>query len=106
VTRPKAKTDLARVPRPPHSVRERLKLLNRIRRIRGQVAAVEELLNSDVECQRALHTLAACRGAISALMTEILEDHIRYHVMVPNSDPRSPEHEAAEELVDILRSYL
>ena len=31
----------------------------------------------------ALHTLAACRGAINALMAEILEDHIRYYVAMP-----------------------
>jgi DNA-binding FrmR family transcriptional regulator len=89
-----------------HSVREKQKLLNRVKRIRGQVGAVEELIDQDVDCERALHTLAACRGAINALMAEILEDHIRYHVLPPDSDPRSHEHQAAEQLMDIVKSYL
>jgi DNA-binding FrmR family transcriptional regulator len=89
-----------------HSVREKQKLLNRVKRIRGQVAAVEELLEQDADCERALHTLSACRGAINALMAEILEDHIRFHVMHPDEDPHSPESQAAEQLVDIVKSYL
>ncbi|HWZ60678.1 MAG TPA: metal/formaldehyde-sensitive transcriptional repressor [Gemmatimonadaceae bacterium] len=91
-----------------HTVREKQKLLNRVKRLRGQVAAVEELLegDDDVDCERALHTLAACRGAINALMAEILEDHIRFHVMHPDEDPESHESQAAEQLVDIVKSYL
>jgi FrmR/RcnR family transcriptional regulator, repressor of frmRAB operon len=89
-----------------HTVREKQKLINRIKRIRGQVAAVEELLVEEVDCERALHTLAACRGAINALMAEILEDHVRYHVLPRDSEPDSSEHQAAEQLVDIIRSYL
>ena len=89
-----------------HTVREKQKLVNRVKRIRGQVAAVEELLDSDVDCERALHTLSACRGAINSLMAEILEDHIRYHVVAPTSAADSPERVAAEQLVDVVRSYL
>src|SRR5579862_6430244 len=89
-----------------HTVREKQKLVNRVRRIRGQVAAVEELLNDDVDCERALHTLAACRGAINSLMGEILEDHIRYHVLDPAAERDSHERQAAEQLVDIVKSYL
>jgi hypothetical protein len=54
---------------PVHTVREKQKLVNRVKRIRGQVAAVEELLEGDADCERAVHTLAACRGAISATMS-------------------------------------
>ncbi len=89
-----------------HTVREKQKLLNRIKRIRGQMGAVEELLDGDVDCERALHTLAACRGAINSLMGEILEDHIRYHVIDPESARDSHERQAAEQLVDIVKSYL
>jgi DNA-binding FrmR family transcriptional regulator len=89
-----------------HTVREKQKLLNRVKRIRGQMGAVEELLDGDVDCERALHTLAACRGAINSLMAEILEDHIRYHVMSPELAHDSHERQAAEQLVDIVKSYL
>lgn len=89
-----------------HTVREKQKLINRVKRIRGQVAAVEELLEGDADCERALHTLSACRGAISSLMAEILEDHIRYHVIDPAAARDSHERVAAEQLVDIVKSYL
>jgi FrmR/RcnR family transcriptional regulator, repressor of frmRAB operon len=90
----------------PHSVREKQKLLNRVKRIQGQLSAVADVIQEDAGCERALHVLAASRGAIHALMAEILEDHIRYHVLAPQSDPGSHEHEAAEQLVDIVKSYL
>ncbi|HLQ68084.1 MAG TPA: metal/formaldehyde-sensitive transcriptional repressor [Gemmatimonadales bacterium] len=89
-----------------HAVRDKTKLLNRIRRIRGQVTAIEALLESEAECGRVLHTIAACRGAIDSLQAEVLEDHIRYHVVDPEADPESEQVQAAEELVDLLRSYL
>jgi FrmR/RcnR family transcriptional regulator, repressor of frmRAB operon len=89
-----------------HTVRDRSKLLNRVRRIRGQVVAIEELLEKDAECERVLHTIAACRGAIDGLLAEVLEDHIRYHVISPSSNPDSEQVQAAEELVDLLRTYL
>ena len=91
----------------PHTVREQAKLLNRVRRIRGQLNGVEKLLDdSDSDCGKVLQQLAACRGAINGLMAEILEDHIRFHVMDPDLDPESDQATASEELIDIVRSYL
>jgi DNA-binding FrmR family transcriptional regulator len=90
----------------PHTVREQAKLLNRVRRIRGQLNGIEKLLDTEGDCAKVLQQLAACRGAINGLMVEILEDHIRFHVMDPELDPESEQAEAAEELIDIVRSYL
>jgi FrmR/RcnR family transcriptional regulator, repressor of frmRAB operon len=89
-----------------HAVRDRVKLLNRVRRIRGQVAAIEGLLQQDTDCERVLQTIAACRGAIDGLMAEVLEDHIRFHVVAPDADPESEQSRAAEQLIDLVRSYL
>jgi DNA-binding FrmR family transcriptional regulator len=89
-----------------HTVRDRVKLLNRIRRIRGQVGAIEGLLQNEAECEDVLQTIAACRGAINGLMAEVLEDHIRFHVVDPDADPASDRAQAAEQLVDVVRSYL
>lgn len=89
-----------------HTVRERQKLVNRIRRIRGQINGTEKLLEQDADCGVVLQTLAACRGAINGLMAEILEDHIRFHVVDPDVDPESDQAQATEQLVDLVRSYL
>ena len=88
-----------------HVIRDQSKLLARIRRIRGQVNGIERLLEDGRDCGRVLQQLAACRGAINGLMAEILEDHIRFHVVDADVDPDSEQAEAAEQLVDLVRSY-
>lgn len=89
-----------------HTVRDRAKLLNRIRRISGQVHAIEGLLEQDADCEKVLQTIAACRGAIDGLMAEVLEDHVRLHVVGPDADPESDQAQAAETVIELIRSYL
>jgi FrmR/RcnR family transcriptional regulator, repressor of frmRAB operon len=89
-----------------HTIRDRAKLMNRVRRIRGQVSAIEGLLQEEADCERVLQTIAACRGAINGLMAEVVEDHVRFHVIGPDIDPTSDQAQAAEQLVDLVRSYL
>ena len=89
-----------------HSVRDQSKLMNRVRRLRGQVSGIERLLEQESDCGRVLQQLAACRGAINSLMAELLEDHIQFHVADAEEDPESEQAEATEQLVDMVRSYL
>ncbi len=89
-----------------HTIREQTKLLNRVRRIRGQINGIESLLEAHGDCGKVLQQLAACRGALNGLMAEILEDHIRFHVVDPALHPESEQAEATEQLIDIVRSYL
>lgn len=90
----------------PHTVRDQDKLTNRVKRLRGQLSGVERQLQEGAGCEAILQTLAACRGAVNGLMAEILEDHIRYHVLSPRTRADSDEAIAAEQLIDVLRSYL
>ena len=87
-----------------HTVRERTKLVNRVKRIRGQMEAVERALESDIGCADMLQRLAAVRGAVNGLMAKVMEDHIRYHV----ADPKlaADRQTASEELIDVVNSYL
>lgn len=89
-----------------HSTRDREKLLIRLRRIRGQVAAIERALQEEQECGDLLQLVAACRGALNSLMAELVEGHIRFHVLDQNKGKGSPQLVAAEELIDIVRAYL
>ena len=89
-----------------HTSREKDKLLIRVRRIRGQVEAVERALESEQECADVLQLMAACRGALNGLMAEIMEGHIRFHVLSTDNGKNSPQVQAAEELIDIIRAYL
>ncbi len=89
-----------------HVTRDKKKLLNRVRRIKGQVIAVEKALDEERDCSAILTTLAACRGAINSLMAEVLEGHLRYHVLDPDQNPTSEKARAAQELIDVIRTYL
>jgi DNA-binding FrmR family transcriptional regulator len=68
--------------------------------------AIERALDGEHECSGVLQLMAACRGALNGLMAEVLEGHIRFHVLDPESGKNAPQVEAAEELIDVVRSYL
>ena len=89
-----------------HVVRDKKKLLNRIRRIQGQVNAIERSLEEDADCSYILHTVAACRGAIDGLMSEVIEGHIRFHVVDPDHHPASERARATQELIDVIKMYM
>ncbi len=89
-----------------HTTKDKEKLLNRVRRIKGQIEAIERALHEDHECSKVLQTIAACRGAINGLMAEVMEGHVRYHVIDPKSKPTSEQAEAAEELIELVNRYL
>jgi len=88
----------------PHTKREKLQLLNRIRRVRGQVEAVERAIEEEQGCATVLHLIVAARGALSGLMSEVIEDHIRLHVVDPARD--SERSRGAEELIEAVQAYL
>jgi DNA-binding FrmR family transcriptional regulator len=89
-----------------HTTKEKEKLLTRVRRIRGQVNAIEKALDSEQECGGVLQLMAACRGALNGLMAEVMEGHVRFHVMSANGGQNSRQVKAAEELIEVVRAYL
>jgi DNA-binding FrmR family transcriptional regulator len=89
-----------------HTTEEKKKLLNRVRRIRGQIEAVERALDQEAECSEVLHNISACRGALDALMAEVIEGHIRFHVLDPQTTATDEQTRAADDLIHALRTYL
>jgi DNA-binding FrmR family transcriptional regulator len=89
-----------------HRTHSKEKLILRTHRIAGQVKALEKAIENDVECASILQHLAACRGALNGLMSELVEEHILFHVLDPNKKPTAGQTEAAEQLVDIVNAYL
>lgn len=90
----------------PHTSRDKKKLIDRVRRIRGQINGLEKSLDEEMPCGKVLLTLAACRGAMNSLMAEILEGHVREHVLQRSSPPDEASLEAADELVEVIKRYL
>src|SRR5580698_7227932 len=89
-----------------HTIDEKKKLLNRVRRIRGQVDAIDRALDQEAECSDVLHNISACRGAMDALMAEVIEGHIRFHVLDPKTRPTDEQMQAADDLIHALKAYL
>jgi len=89
-----------------HAEREKGKLLNRIKRLQGQITAIERAIESDRECADILQQATSCRGALDGFIAEVIEDHIREHMIGPAAGADDPRAVAAEELVEIVHQYL
>jgi DNA-binding FrmR family transcriptional regulator len=89
-----------------HTTLHKSKLLARVRRLRGQVEAIERALEAEGGCDQVMHLIAAARGAMAGLMAEVVEDHVRNHLVDPESHPDALNREATEQLLDVVRAYL
>jgi DNA-binding FrmR family transcriptional regulator len=89
-----------------HTVHEKQKLLARVRRIRGQVDAIERALDGDSGCDQVLHLIAGARGAMAGLMAEVVEDHVRSHLVDIEKYPDALNGDATEQLLEVVRTYL
>ena len=89
-----------------HTVREKQKLLNRARRIRGQADAIVRAIEEEKGCEQVMHLIAGCRGAVNGLLAEVVEDHIRTHLVDPDKDAGALNVDAADQLIDVVHSYL
>ena len=89
-----------------HTITEKRKLLARVRRIRGQVEAIERALEEEAGCEVVMHLIAGVRGATSGLMAEVIEDHVRTHLTDVDSKQMGGQPSAAEALVEVVRAYL
>jgi DNA-binding FrmR family transcriptional regulator len=87
-----------------HTIREKAKLLARVRRIRGQVEAVERALEAEAGCADVLQVIASVRGAVNGLMAEVIEDHVRCHVVAP-SLAANKRVEGADDLIEVVHAY-
>jgi DNA-binding FrmR family transcriptional regulator len=89
-----------------HTVRGKHKLLARVRRIKGQIEAIERALDGEAGCDQVLHLIAGVRGATAGLMAEVVEDHVRTHLVDAERHPGALNADAAEQLLEVVRTYL
>ncbi len=88
-----------------HTTKNKAKMLARARRIKGQVEAIERALEGDSECEDILQLVASCRGALNGLMAELIEGHVRFHVLDPAQKTLPSQLEAADELIAVVKRY-
>jgi len=89
-----------------HTIQEKQRLLARVRRLRGQVEGIERSLEAEAGCAQVMHLIAGARGAMAGLMAEVVEDHVRSHLVDAAQHPGALDSVAAEQLLDVIRTYL
>ncbi|WP_408003791.1 metal/formaldehyde-sensitive transcriptional repressor [Pseudomonas triticifolii] len=85
-------------------INDKVDLLKRVRRITGQVQAIERNLEDDADCAKTLHLVAATRGAINGLLDQIIEAHAREHVAHPDLSDEDRA-QGLDELLEAIRRY-
>ncbi|AVA37683.1 metal/formaldehyde-sensitive transcriptional repressor [Cupriavidus metallidurans] len=88
-----------------HTIHDKQKLINRVRRIRGQIDAIERALEEEKACLDVLQQITSCRGAMNGLLTVVLEEHIRCHLVDVEPAKNEGEGDAREVLIEVVRSY-
>ncbi len=89
-----------------HTIEQKKNLVLRAKRIQGQVEALVRALDEERDCSEILQVMSAARGAMNSLMAELLEGHIRNHVLSGKQRPTSQQISAADEVIGMVKSYL
>lgn len=87
------------------TTKDKAKLIARVRRIKGQAEALERALEQEIGCADILMLVASMRGAVNGLTAEVMEDHIRNHIVDPDH-VQTEQAKGAAELIDVLRTYI
>ena len=87
-----------------HIAADKAKILARVNRIKGQLEAFSKAVDSDEDCYKVLQLLASCRGAMNGLMSEVIENHIREHIV--EAENKKMASESGDDLIEIMRSFL
>ena len=84
------------------SSQRRAKISARIRRMKGQIDAVDRLVATDASCYELLQVVASIRGALNGLTVELIEDHIHQSI----TDEEDGRQQTANDLIEVIRAYL
>lgn len=87
-----------------HTIHQKDKLIARVRRLKGQMEGIERALEGEAGCGEILRQLASVRGALAGLTAEVMEDHLRHHVV--EAETEAGRRHGGEELIEVIRAYL
>ena len=83
--------------------KERRELMNRLKRIEGQVRGLQRMLDEDAYCPDILTQAAAANAALNAFSRELLSQHIRSCVV---NDLQEGNPDTVDELLDTLQKLM
>jgi DNA-binding FrmR family transcriptional regulator len=87
-----------------HIVRDKSKLQARVRRLKGQLTALENQLARESDCIATLQQIAAIRGAVNGLMAAVIEGHLIDHVV--NESNLKQRQQDLDVVLQVIKSYL
>lgn len=86
-----------------HTIRDKKKILARINRLKGQLEAFSQAIENEKDCYQVMQLLSSCRGALNGLMGDLVEDHIREHIV--KAETKKNAATSGEEVIEIMRSF-
>ena len=84
---------------------EKTKLVNRLRRLEGQIRAIQKMVEEDAECVDTLTQISAAVGAMNKVGAIILENHIKSCVAEAMNSEGHAKDEKLAELIEVFRKY-
>ncbi|TWT43506.1 Copper-sensing transcriptional repressor CsoR [Pseudobythopirellula maris] len=85
---------------------DKTKIGNRLRRIAGQVSAVQRMIDEDAYCVETLTQIAAANGALSKVGRMILETHVQTCIQSAlEGDDEAKRDAMLEELASLFQKY-
>jgi len=82
---------------------EKERLLQRLRRIEGQVGGISRMIEDDRYCVDVLQQIASMQSAADAVAMILLENHVKGCVV---DGLRAGKEERVDEMVGVIRKYL
>ncbi len=83
--------------------KERRDLMNRLKRIEGQIRGLERMIDEDAYCPDILTQASAAGSALDSFSRTLLANHLRTCV---TTDIRAGRDEAIDELIELLRKMM
>lgn len=87
-----------------HTSRQKDKLIARVRRLKGQLEGIERALEADAACVEVLRQIASVRGAVGGLTAQVMEDHLREHVLAAETEKER--NKGGEDMIEVIRAYM
>ena len=87
-----------------HLSQDKTKLLTRVRRLKGQIEAIERAIEAEQPCGAVLQLVASVRGATTGLTMALIEDQLRHHILDEQNETQRQQD--GEDLIAVLRTYL
>ena len=82
---------------------ERRDLMNRLKRIEGQVRGLQRMLDENAYCPEILTQASAVSSALNSFCRVLLTDHLRTCV---SEDIRAGREDTVDELMDVLQKLM